>query len=39
MNQIKKMTEEDVEMVEKIDEWLSMQYHILVVPEEIKDLV
>ena len=26
MNQIKKMTKEDVEMVEKIDEWLSMQY-------------
>ena len=26
LNQIKKMTEEDVEMVEKIDEWLSMQY-------------
>ena len=26
LNQIKKMTKEDVEMVEKIDEWLNMQY-------------
>ena len=26
LNQIKEMTEEDVEMVEKTDEWLSMQY-------------
>ena len=26
LNQIKKMTKEDVEMIEKIDEWLSMQY-------------
>ena len=26
LNQIKEMTKEDVEMVEKIDEWLSMQY-------------
>ena len=26
LNQIKRMTREDVEMVEKIDEWLSMQY-------------
>ena len=26
LNRIKEMTKEDVEMVEKIDEWLSMQY-------------
>ena len=26
LNQIKEITEEDVEMVEKIDEWLGMQY-------------
>ena len=26
-NQIKKMTKEDVEMIEEIDEWLSMQYN------------
>ena len=26
LNQIKKMTKEDIEMVDKIDEWLRMQY-------------
>ena len=26
LNQIKKMTKEDVEMIEKVDKWLSMQY-------------
>ena len=27
LNQIKKMTREDVEMIREIDEWLSMQYN------------
>ena len=27
LNQIKKMTREDVEMIKEIDEWLSMQYN------------
>ena len=42
LNQIKKMTREDVEMIREIDEWLSMQYNqtwsFNPVPEEIKDL-
>ena len=36
LNQIKKMTREDIEMIKKIDEWLDMQYNQTSGPERNK---